>query len=352
MKLQLALHPHTRIRIRRFKGIRRGYFSFLILLGLILISLFAELFINSRALVVSYRGKLHFPTYRGVYLGTDFGLDYHYEVNYRELKEHLAETGEGWVIMPPIRYNPYEQDFESGEGYPPFPPSLKSGHLLGTDRIGRDIVARLVYGFRIAITFSMLYVFITYLIGTGIGCLMGLWGGLFDTISQRIIEIWERIPFLYVVMILASIYQPDFLLFLLIFIIFGWTGRTWTVRTMAYRERERDYILAARSMGASTARIVGIHILPNILVVIVTTLPFSISAGISALTALDYLGFGLRPPTPSWGELISQGISTYHNAPWILTSVVVAMVVVLTMIAFIGEGMREAFDPKRYTVYQ
>lgn len=352
MKFKIQLHPHTIVRIRRFRKIKRAYYSFLILLGMIILSLFAETFINSRALVVNYKGKLHFPTYRGIYMGTDFGLDYHYEVNYRVLKKHLHESNEGWVIMPLIKYNPYEQDFGNGEGYPPFAPSIRSGHLLGTDRIGRDIVARLVYGFRIAISFSMFYVFITYLIGTGIGCLMGLWGGMFDTVSQRIIEIWERIPFLYIVMILSSIFQPNFMLFLLIFIVFGWTSKTWTVRTMTYRERERDYIFAARSMGASTMRLVGVHVLPNILVVVVTTLPFSVAAGISALTALDYLGFGLRPPTPSWGELISQGISTYKNAPWILSSVLVSMVALLVMIAFIGEGMREAFDPKRYTTYK
>ncbi len=159
-------------------------------------------------------------------------------------------------------------------------------------------------------------------------------------------------PFLYVVMIVVSIFRPEFLLFLGIFILFCWTSRTWAVRAMTYRERERDYILAARTMGASTWRIVTVHILPNVLVVVLTSLPFAVEGGISALTALDYLGFGLRPPTPSWGELIGQGISVYQTAPWIITSVTVAMAVVLVLIAFVGEGLREAFDPKRYTMYK
>jgi microcin C transport system permease protein len=181
---------------------------------------------------------------------------------------------------------------------------------------------------------------------------MGYVGGRFDLVVQRLIEIWEQIPFLYVVMIVVSIFRPEFLLFLGIFILFGWTARTWSVRAMTYRERERDYILAARTMGASTWRIVTVHILPNVLVVVLTSLPFAVEGGISALTALDYLGFGLRPPTPSWGELIGQGISVYQTAPWIIASVTVAMTLVLVLIAFVGEGLREAFDPKRYTVYR
>ena len=208
------------------------------------------------------------------------------------------------------------------------------------------------YGFRIAILFSLIFVLMTFFVGTLLGMLMGYVGGRFDLVIQRLIEIWEQIPFLYVVMLVVSIFRPEFLLFLGIFIIFGWTSRTWSVRAMTYRERERDYILAARTMGASTWRIVTVHILPNVLVVVLTSLPFAVEGGISALTALDYLGFGLRPPTPSWGELIGEGISVYQTAPWIIASVTIAMTVVLVLIAFVGEGLREAFDPKRYTVYK
>lgn len=240
----------------------------------------------------------------------------------------------------------------SGEMYPPLAPSFKTKHFLGTDSIGRDILARLIYAYRICMSFSLLFVFITYLIGITIGILMGYIGGLFDTLFQRFIEIWEQIPFLYIVMILGSIFHLSFGWLLLVYLVFGWSGKTWTARAMTYRERERDYVLAAKSMGASTMRIVMLHILPNIIVIVVTALPFAISGGISSLTGLDYLGYGLRPPTPSWGELLSMGTSMYKDAPWILSSTVTAFVFVLILITFIGEGLREAFDPKRYTVYK
>lgn len=347
-----TLHPVTRIRLKRFVEIKRSYFSLLIILALMLLSFGAELICNNRALIVSYNGRLYFPTYTRIKLGSQFGYDYRYEVNYRQLKKDLKKNGKGWVIMPLVSYNQFEQDLRDDGTFPPYAPSLKEGHPLGTDRIGRDVFARILYGFRIAILFSLSFVFLTTVAGTLVGALMGYWGGLFDTISQRFIEIWERIPFLYMVMISVSIYQPNILIFLAIFCIFGWTGKTWTIRAMSYRERERDYILAAKTMGASTWRIITVHILPNVIVVIVTMLPFAVSGGISALTALDYLGFGLRPPTPSWGELIKVGISTFDDAPWILISVTTAMTIVLVMIAFVGEGLREAFDPKKYTVYK
>lgn len=234
----------------------------------------------------------------------------------------------------------------------PLPPTFSRGHFLGTDRIGRDVLARLVYGYRIAILFSLLYVFITFFIGIVIGVLMGYYGGTFDTVLQRFIEIWEQIPFLYMVMILSAIFAPSFMIFLAIFVLFGWTNKTWVARAMTYRERERDYILAARSMGASTWRIVSVHVVPNIIVIILTSLPFAISGGISSLTSLDFLGYGLRPPTPSWGELLNVGIATFKNAPWILSSITTAMVCILVMITFIGEGLRDAFDPRRFTVYR
>ncbi len=347
----LRLDPVTRTRVDRFKSIKRGYWSFRIMLVLFVVSLLAELFINSRALVVFYQGRLYFPTYARVFAGRVFGLSYDYETNYRELARTLRANGKGWALMPPVPYNPFEQDFKDGS-YPPYAPSFAERHFLGTDRIGRDIVARLVYGFRIAMVFAALYVLASFTLGTIVGCLMGYWGGWFDIIFQRIIEIWEQIPFLYVVMIVAAIFQPEFLLFLAIYVIFGWSARTWSVRAMTYRERERDYVLAARAMGASTWRIATVHIIPNVLVVIVTMLPFAVESAISSLTALDYLGFGLRPPTPSWGDLISQGIATFTAAPWILSSVAVTMTLVLVMIAFIGEGLRDAFDPKKYTVYK
>ena len=345
------LDPLTRDRFRRFRSIRRAWVSLWILVALVALSLVAELLVNSRAIVVWYRGHLYLPTYDRVHFGDELGLGYHYEANYRELARAVARDGSGWVLMPPVPYNPLEQEFREGS-YPPYAPSWSSRHFLGTDQIGRDVLARLFYGFRIAIVFSLSFVALTFLAGTLLGILMGYAGGWFDLVVQRIIEVWEQVPFLYVVMIVVSIFQPDFLVFLLIFVVFGWTARTWSVRAMTYRERERDYVRAARTMGARRWRIIAVHILPNVLVVVLTSLPFAVEGGIGALTALDYLGFGLRPPTPSWGELIGEGISTYQGAPWIIISVVGAITFVLVLIAFIGEGLRDAFDPKRFTVFE
>jgi microcin C transport system permease protein len=349
--MRFRIDPLTRERFRRFRTIRRAWISLWLLAALVALSLVAELLVNSRAIAVWHQGHLYLPTYDRVRFGNEFGLGYQYEANYRELAQKLAREGTGWVILPIVPYNAYEQDFRDG-AYPPYPPSAVDRHFLGTDRIGRDVLARLLYGFRIAIFFSLGFVFVTFMAGTLLGILMGYLGGRFDLVVQRLIEIWEQVPFLYVVMLVVSIFQPEFFLFLAIFIIFGWTSRTWAVRAMTYRERERDYVLAARTMGASTWRIISVHILPNILVVVLTSLPFAVEGAISALTALDYLGFGLRPPTPSWGELISQGISAYQAAPWIIASVGGAMTFVLVLIAFVGEGLRDAFDPKKYTVYQ
>ncbi len=349
--MSLRLDPLTLQRFRRFRSIRRAWVSLWILVVLTGLSLAGELLVNSRALAVWYQGRLYLPIYGRVHFGDELGLPYHYEANYRELARKLAREGGGWVLLPPVPYNPYEQDFREGS-YPPYPPSASERHFLGTDRIGRDVLARLLFGFRIAILFSLGFVFVTFLAGTLLGMLMGYVGGRFDLVVQRLIEVWEQVPFLYVVMIVVSVFRPDFFLFLGIFVLFGWTSRTWAVRAMTYRERERDYVLAARTMGASRWRIVTVHILPNVLVVVLTSLPFAVAGAISALTALDYLGFGLRPPTPSWGELIGQGISVYQTAPWIILSVTAALTLVLVLIAFVGEGLRDAFDPKRYTFYQ
>jgi microcin C transport system permease protein len=249
-----------------------------------------------------------------------------------------------------VPFNPYENDLRDGT-YPPFPPSAREKHFLGTDAVGRDIVARLVYGFRIAIVFSLLLLAANYAIGVFIGSAMGFWGGKFDLIFQRIIEIWSNIPFLYVIIIISSIVVPNFFMLIFIMAIFGWIGITWTMRTVTYKERAREYVLAARALGASNFRIILKHIIPNTIAIIVTFAPFSVSGGIVALTSLDYLGFGLPPPTPSWGELIQQGW-TNLDAWWISGSVIGAMVITLMIVTFIGEGVREAFDPKLHTTYE
>ncbi|HEY3699867.1 MAG TPA: ABC transporter permease [Spongiibacteraceae bacterium] len=346
----IRLNPITRRRWSRFRSIKRGYFSALLLGVLIVISLSAELLVSNRALIVHYQGHWYFPTYGAVLSGKTFGLDYDYETDYKALQQIFAQNKSvgDWLLMPPIPYSAYETDL-AGNDFPPLAPSLR--HWLGTDTTGRDVAARLLYGFRIAIAFSVALLLFEYLIGISIGCLMGYWGGVFDLIFQRLIEVWSNIPTLYVIMIVASIVPPGFWTLLLIMIAFSWTNMTWYMRTASYRENTRDYVLAARAIGASGPRIIFRHILPNSISTVVTFVPFSVAAGVTALTALDYLGFGLPAPTPSWGELLKQGTDNLES-PWIVSSVVIAMTLVLMLVTFIGEAIREAFDPKTFRIYE
>lgn len=347
----MKFNPLTLKKIRRFQSVRRGYYSLLLFGLMLLLSLFAELFISNRALIVRYEGQYFFPTYGHMLAGSTFGLNYDYECNYRKLQKHFAQEGKGnWLILPPVPYNAYENDLRE-DAFPPFPPSLKDRHLLGTDAVGRDVLARLVYGFRIAIFFSLALLVANYSIGVSIGCAMGYFGGKFDLFFQRIIEIWSNIPFLYVIIIISSVVVPNFFMLILIMAFFGWISMTWTMRTVTYKEKAREYVLAAQALGASDFRIIFKHIIPNTIAIIVTYAPFAVSGGIVALTSLDYLGFGLPPPTPSWGELLKQGWANM-SAWWIATSVIAAMIITLITVTFIGEAVREAFDPKLHTVYE
>ncbi len=314
----------------------------------------AELFVSDRALIVKYEGKLHFPTYGAFKPGTVFGLDYEYEVNYTDLKKlfNSKENSKNWVLMPLVPYSPIKENYRDDDTYPPYKPSTSTKHYLGTDQIGRDILARLVYGFRIAIFFSIALTLLTYLIAIIIGCLMGYCGGLIDLIGQRFIEIWSVPPFLYIVIIVASLIQPGFWILLVLLAIFNWMGMTYYMRTNTYKEKARDYTAAAKVLGAGTGRIIFKHILPNTLSTIVTFVPFSIAAGITALTSLDFLGFGLPSGTPSWGDLLKSGNENIREAPWIITSTFCAMVIILSLVTFVGEAVREAFDPKKFTTYR
>ncbi len=346
----MKLNPLTLKKLNRFRSIKRGYYSAIILLVLVLLSAFAELWVNNRAVIVKYQGEFYFPTYSDVYPGDTFGLDYSYETKYRELeKQFEQEGGDNWVLMPVIPFSPYENDYNENE-YPPTAPSFADKHYLGTDTYGRDVAARLIYGFRLAMGFAFLVMAICYTIGVTVGCFMGYWGGKADLLGQRVIEIWSQLPGIYVIMIIVSIFGSNFWLFVMIIVMFNWTAMTWYMRTLTYKEKAREYVMAAKAQGASTARIIFKHIMPNTLVMIVTMAPFTIVSNLTLLTSLDYLGLGLAPPTPSWGEMLSQGKDNL-DAVWIVASVVTAIVVVLTMVTFVGEAIREAFDPKKHTKY-
>lgn len=353
--MRFVSNPDTLRKLRRFRRISRGYVSLLVLLALGLVALLAEWLVGSRALLVRYEGKWFFPLYGAIHTGREFGFDYQYEVGYRALKSAFAEHAAGnWVLMPPVPYGPNE-DCYPGESYKPRAPNFALQHYLGTDQLNRDILARLVYGWRNSLLFAGGYVALTYVIGIGLGCAMGYFGGAIDLTGQRLIEIWSLVPFLFVVIIVRSILPPTYVnvwTLLGIVVLFSWTNMTYYMRSGTYREKAREYVAAAQVLGAGTARTIFRHILPNVLSTLVTFVPFTVSAAIISLTALDFLGFGLPPPTPSWGELLKQGVSVATTAPWVAASAFGMLCLVLVLVTFVGEAIREAFDPKRFTTYR
>jgi len=346
-----------RKRVRKFKTLKRGYYSFVVLLAAYAISFVLPILINNKALIVHYHGKYYFPmmTY---YPASEFGQNAFGEPNYRDLKRELASGSNGdWVLMPVYPYSATESLLEL-PGSPPHPPSRD--HIFGTDDRARDVFARLAYGFNVSLTFALFVLAISYVIGVFVGAMLGYCGGKLDILGQRVIEVWSSLPFLYTIIIVSSIIipiyipgrnliaQPSFWLLIAILTIFDWMGITYYVRGEFYREKAKDYVGAAIAMGVSEPAIMFKHILPNALTPVVSFAPFAIVANIEALVALDFLGFGLPAPTPSWGELISQG-TNYLTDWWLIFFPLAAVFVTLLLIVFIGEAVREAFDPKEYS---
>ena len=333
-------------RWEKFKTLKRGYYSLIILLITYGISFFLPLLINNRALIVKYNGDYYFPAFSGYVSGETFNQDVPGEARYRKLKNEFREDGNGnWVLLPPYPYSPFEDiTFEGNKMYQP-PSSL---HWMGTDNTGRDVFARLCYAFNISISFALLLTIINYIIGILIGGAMGYFGGKFDLIFQRLVEIWSNLPMLFVIIILSSIIKPSFYLLIGIYTLINWISMTYLMRAEFYREKSKAYVAAALSMGQSEFKVMFKHILPNSLVPIITYFPFSVVAGISALVGLDFLGFGLAPPTPSWGQMLDVGLQNIRKW-WMVFAPVSAQFLTLLSIVFIGEGVREAFDPKVYS---
>lgn len=337
-----------RKRWRKFRTIKRGYYAFLALVIMYGISFLLPLFINHTAIAVKYNGSYYFPLFKsGIYETSVFGQEGFGETNYRKLKLKFSEeNSDNWVLMPLLPYSPNENLLDEIEGSPPHPPT--SGHMFGTDDRARDVFARTLYGFNISISFALVVTCFAYLIGVIIGSMLGFFSGKVDILGQRLIEIWSTLPFLYVMIIVSSILQPNFILLVFILTAFSWMGITYYVRGEFYREKARDYVSAAVSLGARNRTIIFKHILPNSLTPIISFAPFAIVADISALVSLDFLGFGLPPPTPSWGQLIRQGMTDINNW-WLVAVPLSAMFLTLIAIVFIGEAIREAFDPKVYS---
>jgi microcin C transport system permease protein len=346
-----------RRRVRKFRRIKRGYYSFLLIAVAYVISFFLPLLLNNTALAVRYNGEMYFPMLR-YYPASAFGQTAFGEPDYRALRDEFAQSDRGdWVLMPPLPYSPNESLLDQ-PGFPPHPPSRQ--HPLGTDDRGRDLFVRLAYGFNISLTFALLVMLIGDGFGIAIGAALGYISGKLDLIGQRFIEIWSSLPFLYTIIIVSSIVvpvylpgriqvlQPSFWLLVLILAAFEWMGITYYVRGEFYREKARDYVAAAIVTGVSEPSIMFRHILPNALTPVISFAPFTTVANIASLVALDFLGFGLPAPTPSWGELIGQGMENLTKW-WLVFFPLGALFITLLLVVFIGEAVREAFDPKEYS---
>jgi len=332
----------TRQQFRRFRSLRRAWYSFWILFGAYGLSLFSEHLANDRPLVMRYDGRTFFPTLR-FYSAETFGGRYRTEADYLALEndpDFLAKGG--WMLFPPIKSDPLRSYLREA-GSPPHAPSGR--HWLGTDDSARDVAARLLYGFRTSMTFALTLSILGAVMGIIVGGIQGYAGGWVDLAGQRLIEIWSALPFLYVVILIGSIYGQTLGVLLFVFLLFEWIALSYYMRGEFYRLKSQTYTHAAQALGAGHFRILYRHILPNAMVPVITLFPFMLIGGISSLTALDFLGFGLPPPTPSWGEMLQQGLK-YLYAPWLAFSSVLALFTTLLLASFVGEGARVAFDPR------
>ncbi len=438
--------PLTLKQLRRFRSLRRGYVSFVVLVVLSGLASLDNLIVGKRALVVKQDGHYYFPFIRSDFLpGKTFGFDSSAEVDYRELQERCRIERKGdWVLMPLVPYSPkldspptieildlrgdvlylpgssrpldgtaytvfvtnreqkrqefqfrkgvkhgdfrgwneageqvekgrYENgkrvaytDFSEGKAavlepmahaewkrlvYPPSEPSVLHKHYLGTNGTGQDVLAMLYGGWQQVLIASVLFVTLVFGVGIIVGGALGYFGGVVDIVGQRLIEVWSVLPFLFLVSIVSALVSPTLTVLVMLIAAFGWMSTTSYLRTAVYKEKSRDYVAAARLLGASTPRIIFRQVLPNVIAILVTLAPFEVSGVITSLAALDFLGFGLPPDEPSWGRLLHEGVDNF-SYPWIVSSAFAAMASVLVLITFVGEAVREAFDPKKFTIYE
>lgn len=340
----MALSPIARRRLRQFRSNRRGWYALWLFLLLFALTLPAEFVANDRPLVVSYAGSLHYPVFRD-YPETAFGGDFETAADYRDpfVADLINESG--WMLWPPVRYS-YDTINYDLPVPAPAPPS--SENLLGTDDQGRDVLARIIYGFRISVLFGLTLTLFSSIIGVAAGAVQGYFGGWVDLIGQRLMEVWSGLPMLYLLIILASIVEPTFWWLLGLMLLFSWMSLVGVVRAEVLRARNFDYVKAATALGVGRWTVLYRHVLPNAMVATLTFLPFILNGSITTLTSLDFLGFGLPPGSPSLGELLAQGKQNLQ-APWLGISGFVVLAVMLSLLIFIGEAVRDAFDPRRAT---
>jgi microcin C transport system permease protein len=334
--------PITRRRLALFRANKRGYVSFWIFSFLLIASLFAELLANDKPILLSYQGQLYMPVL-ATYSEKTFGGDFETEAVYRD--PHVANLIEknGWMIWPPLRYGATTINYDS-KTPAPSPPS--PANWLGTDDQGRDVLARLIYGFRISVLFGLTLTILSSVIGIMAGAVQGYFGGWTDILFQRFIEIWSGLPELFLLIILASIITPNFWWLLGILLLFSWMSLTSVVRAEFLRTRNFDYVKAARALGVPEFRIMTRHVLPNALTSAMTMMPFLVSGSVTALATLDFLGFGLHAGSPSLGELLLQGKNN-PQAPWLGITGFFVIALMLVLIIFIAEAVRDAFDPRK-----
>jgi microcin C transport system permease protein len=332
----------SRRRFANFRANRRGWWSLWIFLVLFGLSLAAELIANDQPLLVQYDGKLYYPLVRS-YPETTFGGDFETATDYRDRFVRDEIAAKGWILWPPIPYS-YQTINRELTVPAPAPPSREN--WLGTDDQGRDVVARLIYGFRLSVLFGLTLTILSSIIGVIAGAVQGYFGGLTDLLFQRFMEIWSGLPTLYLLIILASFVQPNFWWLLGIMLAFSWMALVGVVRAEFLRARNLDYVRAARALGVGNIAIMWRHLLPNAMVATLTFMPFILNGAITTLTALDFLGFGLPPGSPSLGELLSQGKSNLQ-APWLGLTAFAVLAVTLSLLIFIGEAVRDAFDPRK-----
>lgn len=335
-------NPILQRQWRAFRRNRRGYWSLWVFLALFILSLGAELIANDKPLLVRYQGDFHVPIFN-VYPETTFGGVFETEANYRDPFVRALIEKDGWMIWPPIRYSYNTINYEL-EVPAPAPPSAEN--WLGTDDQGRDVLARLIYGFRTSIVFGLILTLGSSLIGVVAGAVQGYYGGWLDLAGQRFMEVWSSMPILYLIIVLSSFMVPNFWSLLVVMLLFSWMTLVDLVRAEFLRGRNMEYVRAAQALGVRTPVILFRHMLPNAMVATLTFLPFVLNASVVLLTSLDFIGFGLPPGDPSLGELLGQGKANLQ-APWLGLSAFVTLAVMLSLLVFIGEAVRDAFDPRK-----
>ena len=338
----VPITPLTRRRLELFRANRRGYWSLWIFMLLFVASLGAELVANDKPLLVYYDGTLYLPMLKD-YPETAFGGEFPTEADYRDpyVKKRISKRG--WMIAPPV---PYGHRTVAWDLPRPAPSPPERSHWLGTDDQARDVTARLIYGFRISVLFGLVLTFFSAIVGVIAGAVQGYFGGWVDLLFQRFMEIWSGLPVLYLLIILASVVEPNFWWLLGIMLLFSWMSLVGVVRAEFLRARNFDYVRAARALGASESAIMFRHVLPNAMVATLTFLPFILSGSITTLTALDFIGFGLPPGSASLGELLAQGKANLQ-APWLALTGFFSLAIMLSLLVFAGEAVRDAFDPRK-----